>query len=1206
MTRRRSIASRSMVSILALATALSPAYAQEDAVSCADDETRTCGARSDNNRLDREAIRPNAERHHRLSDDYIGGPGFSISVDGERQHGASETILPIDQQRAADLAATAANIDLRFDETLAAPVLNVAASAPTVRRGGTATFLTYTNYSAFMTRAEIRIFDAAASVKGEPLAVLPADIGGAAQWRAQTADPSVQYVLRVYGAEGRFDETRPQRLSIADGDYAAHAFTAALAQEDKTAVRNIPLAGGTVRAFVRKLKPGERVLVMNGEAERLHEGKAYAERIVPHGEHDIDVVIIGDDGEAVRVSRPVNIARDDHFLVGIADLTFVHEAIDGTSELAGPETDFEDNFVEGRIAFYYKGKIRGKYLITAAADTRENRIGNLFSNFTEKDQRAFLRRIDPDRFYPVYGDDSVTVEDAPTAGKFYVRVERGQSSVLWGNFHTELTGTEFVNYARGLYGGNVRYVSQSQTSHGEARVRISGFAADPGTVNSREEFRGTNGTVFYFRNQDIVEGSERLFVEVRDRVSGIVRVRQELIVARDYDINYIQGRVLLREALPAVSDGVLFVRDAALAGDPVYLIASYEFAPTFIEPENFTTGGRGEAWLNDHVKLGVSGYRQNGDGFEQALIGGDITLRLKPSTYIKAELANADGPGSGELISGSGGFEFVDRPGADRSAMALRIEGASNLADIDERLNGAATFYYQDREAGFSAPGQLTLNGEAVEQYGGAFDIGLAPRLDFSFKADIRDGDNNDAEAIEGGMRKSFTNGLFANAGVRYDNRSSSLAGGGTASPTLNRMGARTDLAVDVGYASRLNENADIDWSASVFGQLSLDHDAARQGNDRIGVTGDMRLSRRASVNGEVSAGELGLGAKAGVDYQLSEQGSVYLAYTLAGEAPDSFNTGRLGRITAGARTRYTDDVSVFAETRYDHGTGPTGLTQAYGVDWTPGERWAYGASFETGDVIDPTVGDISRDAVAGSASYSSDALRMAGALEYRNERSEQTGDRRIYAWRYNVNYQVNEGLRLYGKVNGATANDQNDQLNDAEFWEAVAAGAYRPVAHDRLNALLKYTYLEDLPSSAQITATGANVDFAQRSHVFSIDATYDVNSWLAFGGKYAYRVSELRASRDPSAPWFDSRSDFVAARADIRFVEGWELLGEVRRLRVFEADDSRIGGLAAVYRQIGDHLKIGAGYNFTDFSDDLTDLSFSERGVFFNLLGKY
>jgi hypothetical protein len=31
--------------------------------------------------------------------------------------------------------------------------------------------------------------------------------------------------------------------------------------------------------------------------------------------------------------------------------------------------------------------------------------------------------------------------------------------------------------------------------------------------------------------------------------------------------------------------------------------------------------------------------------------------------------------------------------------------------------------------------------------------------------------------------------------------------------------------------------------------------------------------------------------------------------------------------------------------------------------------------------------------------------------------------------------------------------------------------------------------------------------------------------------------------------------------------------------------------------------MKIGAGYNFTDFSDDLTDLRYDHKGVFVNLV---
>jgi len=31
--------------------------------------------------------------------------------------------------------------------------------------------------------------------------------------------------------------------------------------------------------------------------------------------------------------------------------------------------------------------------------------------------------------------------------------------------------------------------------------------------------------------------------------------------------------------------------------------------------------------------------------------------------------------------------------------------------------------------------------------------------------------------------------------------------------------------------------------------------------------------------------------------------------------------------------------------------------------------------------------------------------------------------------------------------------------------------------------------------------------------------------------------------------------------------------------------------------------MKVGAGYNFTDFSDDLTDLRYDDKGVFVNLI---
>jgi hypothetical protein len=115
-----------------------------------------------------------------------------------------------------------------------------------------------------------------------------------------------------------------------------------------------------------------------------------------------------------------------------------------------------------------------------------------------------------------------TVEVETTGpGDDYTKFSRNPRA-LWGSFQTSWTGLELNQFSRGLYGAGVLLKSQAVTSHGERRLTQDLFAAEPGTLNSREEFRGTGGSLHYLNRQDITRGSERLWVEVRDQTSGIV------------------------------------------------------------------------------------------------------------------------------------------------------------------------------------------------------------------------------------------------------------------------------------------------------------------------------------------------------------------------------------------------------------------------------------------------------------------------------------------------------------------------------------------------------------------------------------------------------------------------------------------------------------------------------------------------------------
>lgn len=66
------------------------------------------------------------------------------------------------------------------------------------------------------------------------------------------------------------------------------------------------------------------------------------------------------------------------------------------------------------------------------------------------------------------------------------------------------------------------------------------------------------------------------------------------------------------------------------------------------------------------------------------------------------------------------------------------------------------------------------------------------------------------------------------------------------------------------------------------------------------------------------------------------------------------------------------------------------------------------------------------------------------------------------------------------------------------------------------------------------------------------------------------------------------------------------DITTEYRYLDAKEAGDSKSGFLVGVYRHLNNNVKIGAGYNFTNFSDDLTDLSYRSQGPFVNIISKF
>ncbi len=1129
---------------------------------------------------------------------------FAISVDGE----ALDTGSVSGEEGAArctDKALERADIRVSFDPVDPKRALNIDASVGQSGKGREIRFSLYSNYSAFIERAEIRLFKISDSTLQRPLKILPAPVYGTSAWNpGDLQEAELTYVLRVYDRSGRFDETAPKRVALDVLRKEDRWNPLSIYGKNNIAIKNIHVSGGVITVDGRNVREDQSVKVLDYDVPVDQKGSFAFRQILPSGPHEIDIAVRNGKKDVAQFTRSVTIPNRDWFYVGLADLTIGKNRSKGDVKIVRADaTDRFDNkvFFDGRLAFYLKGKIRGDILLTAAADTREQPVKDLFSNFTSKDPRYLLRRLDPEKYYPVYGDDSTTVDDAPTQGKFYVRLEKGESHVMWGNFHTTINGTEFMQFRRGLYGGKLKWVSEQTTRYGEKRARIDFFAAEPGSLPVRDEFRGTGGSLYYLRRQDITQGSEQVWIELRDKDTGLVLETRPLKAETDYDVNYLQGRLSLTVPLPSTADDQQLVRTGSLSGHKQYLVVTYEYAPGFTRTKELSLGGRASVWANDYVQLGATGFRQDDNGKGQKAGGVDATVRLRPGVYVKGELARSQGEGTSSNLSQDGGYTFFSKSAGGQSANAQRVEAGIDLSKLDKNREGRLHGYWQHKDKGFSAPGHLTSSTEEAVEAGVSLKMALdaKKRTTAKVKGTHKRGEYDKVQAIESSLTRKLSDSWTVTGGVRADDRqlkNSTPAG-------KDGEGHRVDLAGRVQFRPTIGEGG-TPWMVYGFGQATVAKASARRDNHRIGAGGEMQLTEKLKTKGEVSSGTGGFGALAGADYKVDEDTTIYLSYRLDSDFTSSNVLGRSGVLTAGGRTRFSDNLSVFAEERYYHGDGPTGLANAFGLDFAFYDHWNFGFNTEFGTLSDPALGNLDRKAAGITLGYGRTGFKYVSSLEGRYE-DGSAGKRQTILTRNVVSADLNEDLRLLARFNASWSDSSLGEFYDADYMEAVTAFAYRPVDNDRLNMLFKYTYFADLPTAAQISSGGSLADYAQRSHVLAIDGSYDVLPYLTIGGKYAFRLGQLRDNR-VGGEWFGSMAQLGVARADLHLVREWDFVLEGRVLDLKEAGDRKYGVLAAVYRHINDNMKIGVGYNFADFSDDLTDLDYTHQGWMLNVVGKF
>ena len=1042
----------------------------------------------------------------------------------------------------------------------------------------------YWNYGAFIEKSELRLLDANKSTRSKPLAIASFEGSNAALAVTENMPKDMMYVLRVYSADGSFDETAPKSLVLGDAEFDLSASdwmnTAASAfGEDTLLVSNIRVRGGTVRVYGRNV-PGQNVIVM-GQSVRVDEdGKFVTEQLMPAGQQNVEVTIDGINDTTKRVVRSVDVKSKDTFFVGQIEATI--------GERVTANADGENSYTEGRVAFYVRSRLSEFWSLTATADTGEAEIKDLLSGLDDKDVGQLLRRLDPDRYYPTYGDDSTIEQDAPTSGRFYARLEHLDDYTLWGNYRTNFADTEFARVNRTLYGAKLHWDQNGNpTKFGDDRTSFTAFLAEGGTREARDELRGTGGSVYYLRHGDISIGGEQVRIETRDSVSGLVIETRRLTYGSDYDMDFIQGRILLNQPLGSTgSDGRLF-RDGSLSGNEQILVIDYEYSPILgADDDALVYGARGVRWFGDVAKLGVTYNHDTDGGAESDLYEADLTLQYAAGTYIKGEIAQSKGRGVETYRSNDGGFSYDARPfgglANNDTAMAYALEAAVDFAEIgDFNLDGAIHAYWRQRDAGFAGYSENTNVG--ITQYGGSLNLQISDDLEFTARADVSDdktvGTNSYAEA-----RVDYSVGeeIVITGGVAYNND------------------ARGNAGTSVGAKAEYNFTEDN--KLYVFGQVGVEGDNTRT-TDRLGVGAVVRLNKNVLAGGEVSGGEDGLGASASVRYQYNDGDEYYLAYELPLQSRVGANYGSMN---IGARRRYTDALSIYGEERLQLAQGGiNGVTHAYGVDYKPG-NWNLTASGEVGRVA-----DLDRVALSAGAGFSDERFKAGIQGEYREDESVSTGDvRTTWLLRTTALYHASDELRLQGKFNLAFSDQSSsvfiaNDFNQAEFTEGSLSAAYRPIWDDKFNLLAKYVYLEDLSPSAQ-RFNGETLNYRQRSEIISVDGSYDIHSRWTLGAKYGRRTGEVTSSRE-SLDFTKSMADLGVLRLDFHATRKWDALVEGRYLTIGDGVITRTGGLAGVYRHVNDNFKIGGGIVWGGIEEEYLAVQEDDSlGWYLNLIGKF
>ncbi len=582
-------------------------------------------------------------------------------------------------------------------------------------------------------------------------------------------------------------------------------------------------------------------------------------------------------------------------MVGIAEGTLGYSTISGNLEALKDQDKAERFYKRGRIAFFAKGRVKGKYLLTLAYDThkKKQKVGSQLEG-----------NIDPDAWYTIYADNSNTQYDAPSSRKLYVKLEKDNFYAMFGDYHTGLSVTDLAKYERVLNG--------IKTEYRNGRYSANAFISETSKQHFHQEIAGDGTSGMYYLKRHIVSNSEIIKIETRDRFhSDRIVASRVLTRYQDYDIDYDAGTLFFK--FPVNS------RDRDF--NPNIIVADYELEEDVLGDSGntaITAGGRVAAKSkNGKLEVGLTGLNEGRNkGRDDRLVAVDATYQVTPDTKLHAEIASSSTQAS----------KF-------KSRQAYVIELEKQIAQMEARL------YLKQNDQNYGINAQASEDGVRKAGAELRYKLNDKTRINAEVSHQKNLSNNNERLLTQASVEHKLTQQLDVSVGARHSketldgdtlNNNTVLAGGRyTTKNGKVTLRAGIEKNINANNGSELSPDratVGVDVKLKQGFSVFAEHETTDNGeqtthNSRVGVTkslwkgatGKTAYTQERTERGQRDYASLGLSQKVKITDKISGDFSIDQTRTIKNSQTKHFNEDEPAIQGNNRHGAQTDDYTAFS-----------------------------------------------------------------------------------------------------------------------------------------------------------------------------------------------------------------------------------------------------------------------------------------------------